>query len=380
VAEGGDMESLGEALRSSRESQSISLDQIARDTRISKRYLEALEIEDFSVFPGEAYLVGFLRNYAQYLGLDSGELVNLYKNLKLQEQPIPMDELIHGKKKPPIALVLLIILLAAGGLGVGGYYLYRAVSSGGLVAGPPAEGEVAAAKQEEFRFAGESEARWFKQGDIIVVVLGDRSYRMEVSSVGDPITLVVPGGSIRMKLSEARFVDLNLDAKNDLQVVFNDIDRTQSENKINLWLIKAAALMMAEKSESADADTAERAESDRTVSDIQARPAGDRLVVLESVTPRAFSATIQFRGNCLVRYLIDDRTRDQRFFQKGETFDIDNVKNYLKLWISNAGVLDAEVESRKLTLGRAGQVVSKLIRWKKNEQEGKYELEVVSDY
>ena len=67
-------------------------------------------------------------------------------------------------------------------------------------------------------------------------------------------------------------------------------------------------------------------------------------------------------------------------FQKGESFDIDNVKNYLKLWISNAGVLDAQVENRKLTFGRAGQVVSKLIRWKKNEQEGKYELEVVSDF
>ncbi len=39
------MDSLGDTLKFSRESQSISLDQIARDTRISKRYLEALELE-----------------------------------------------------------------------------------------------------------------------------------------------------------------------------------------------------------------------------------------------------------------------------------------------------------------------------------------------
>ncbi len=99
------MDSFGDRLRESRESQSYTLDHIARDTRISKRYLQALEKEDFSVFPGETYLIGFLRNYTQYLGLDSDEFITLYRNIKIQEQPIPMDELIHGKTKTPPAFL-----------------------------------------------------------------------------------------------------------------------------------------------------------------------------------------------------------------------------------------------------------------------------------
>ena len=83
------MDSFGDRLRESRESQSYTLDHIARDTRISKRYLQALEKEDFSVFPGETYLIGFLRNYTQYLGLDSDEFLTLYRNIKIQEQGRP---------------------------------------------------------------------------------------------------------------------------------------------------------------------------------------------------------------------------------------------------------------------------------------------------
>ena len=77
------MESFGEKLRNAREKANYSIEQIARDTHISKRYLIALEDEDFSVFPGETYLKGFLKNYAEYLGLNSEEIVNIYKNITI---------------------------------------------------------------------------------------------------------------------------------------------------------------------------------------------------------------------------------------------------------------------------------------------------------
>ena len=41
-------------------------------------YFRQSIFEDFSIFPGEAYLIGFLRNYADYLELDSAEVVGLY--------------------------------------------------------------------------------------------------------------------------------------------------------------------------------------------------------------------------------------------------------------------------------------------------------------
>ena len=53
------MESLGLKLKEAREQHNYSLEQVARDTHISKHYLKALEEEDFTVLPGETYVVGF---------------------------------------------------------------------------------------------------------------------------------------------------------------------------------------------------------------------------------------------------------------------------------------------------------------------------------
>jgi len=53
------MESVGEKLKSTRIEKGLSLDQISRETNISIRYLEALETENFSIFPGEPMLSAF---------------------------------------------------------------------------------------------------------------------------------------------------------------------------------------------------------------------------------------------------------------------------------------------------------------------------------
>ena len=59
------MDSYGEILKSTREEKNLDLDKISRELTIEKRYLVALEEEDSGVFPGEAYLTGFLKNYSK---------------------------------------------------------------------------------------------------------------------------------------------------------------------------------------------------------------------------------------------------------------------------------------------------------------------------
>jgi cytoskeleton protein RodZ len=397
------MDSFGEKLRESRESQSYTLDQIARDTRISKRYLQALEEEDFSIFPGETYLIGFLRNYTQYLGLDAGEFISLYRNIKIQEQPIPMDELIHGKTKPSSALLWSGVFLGVVVIVASGYFLYRALRSRIPQEIVQEEGKPSGEAKEEFVFDSESETRWFTEGEAIRVVLGEEKYKIQVTSIEDNITLAVPGGMVRMELSETRFIDLNLDAKNDLKVVFNDIDKFAENKRVNLWLIKTATLLVEDKAEAAEpketaavetttveagstaeitpvaeassaAETTEPAEAPLSVE------GEGRIVVFDAESPRIFKVEINFRGNSLFRYLLDENTRDQRFFQKAESFSMDNVKREVTLWVSNAGALDTKVEGINVTLGRSGQVVTKTIRWVKDEATGRYQLEVISDY
>jgi transcriptional regulator with XRE-family HTH domain len=70
---------IGRRLQEARRSKEISLQQVSEETRIHKDYLEALEKEEYDVFPAKIYVVSFLRSYARYLGLDAESLVHIYK-------------------------------------------------------------------------------------------------------------------------------------------------------------------------------------------------------------------------------------------------------------------------------------------------------------
>ena len=61
---------IGSALREARERRGLSYSQVEEGTKIRARYIRALEDEDFGVLPGATYSKGFLRAYADYLGLD----------------------------------------------------------------------------------------------------------------------------------------------------------------------------------------------------------------------------------------------------------------------------------------------------------------------
>jgi cytoskeletal protein RodZ len=65
---------IGEILRAAREEKKLTVEQVNRETRISVQTIRALERDDFGSFASETYLKGFLRNYAEFLGLDGNAL------------------------------------------------------------------------------------------------------------------------------------------------------------------------------------------------------------------------------------------------------------------------------------------------------------------
>jgi cytoskeleton protein RodZ len=70
--------SFGSWLRHQREARSVSMREIADNSKISLRYLEALEQDRFDVLPAPVFARGFLREYARVVGLNPDEVVNLY--------------------------------------------------------------------------------------------------------------------------------------------------------------------------------------------------------------------------------------------------------------------------------------------------------------
>lgn len=83
--------SFGAWLRRQRELREITLREIADASKISLRYLEALETDRFDLLPASVFARGFLREYSRYVGLNADEVVNhyLYATQSLEPESPP---------------------------------------------------------------------------------------------------------------------------------------------------------------------------------------------------------------------------------------------------------------------------------------------------
>jgi cytoskeletal protein RodZ len=86
------MDEIGHILREARENKGLSLEEAQAKTRISVRYLTALENGQYSALPTAVHVRGFLRNYARFLGLDPQPLLTRYAAGQGQDAPPPAAE------------------------------------------------------------------------------------------------------------------------------------------------------------------------------------------------------------------------------------------------------------------------------------------------
>lgn len=110
---------LGSSLRQARVRRGIELAQVAAATQIRVRYLQALEDERFELIPGGVYAKGFLRAYADYLGLDSRLFVDEYNARFAAEEAEPAPGQLEVPPAPvrPYGVAIAAALVAlTGGL------------------------------------------------------------------------------------------------------------------------------------------------------------------------------------------------------------------------------------------------------------------------
>jgi cytoskeleton protein RodZ len=115
----------GERLKREREMREVSIDELIRSTRISRRFIEALENEDWSKLPGGVFGHGFVRTIARYLGLDEEALLGEYDLARAEKAglaaPKPEERIPSPPKWLPVAAVMVILLVAAGLIYAGRY-------------------------------------------------------------------------------------------------------------------------------------------------------------------------------------------------------------------------------------------------------------------
>jgi len=146
---------IGRRLKAKREELGLTVDQVQAETKIRWRYLEALEAGKDGLIPGDVYVKGFLRFYANFLGLDGQALVAEYRQWKesladeAESEPaahaptalMPSRGGRRGRLGTLATLVAVILILVAA---AGFWYVWSHVpagSGGGLDGSPVAGGE-----------------------------------------------------------------------------------------------------------------------------------------------------------------------------------------------------------------------------------------------
>jgi cytoskeleton protein RodZ len=117
-------ESIGEKLRLARETRGAALRDISEQTRISMRYLEAIETDDYGRLPGGIFNRSFIRAYAKFIGYDEDLAMEEYART-LRDRGVPDEEstpkshksLVYtddgGRRSRFTNLLLALVILAA---------------------------------------------------------------------------------------------------------------------------------------------------------------------------------------------------------------------------------------------------------------------------
>jgi len=142
----------GQRLKNARMAMGVKLEDVARTTRIAKGYLIALEEDAYQKLPSETYARGFLRVYANFLGLQGEEILNLYRQNTSVAVPEEFSPANPGTKEAtektgllnrllwPLAAVFLVT--------AGGFFLVGDRETGldtGSISAPPTPSEKVAA-------------------------------------------------------------------------------------------------------------------------------------------------------------------------------------------------------------------------------------------
>ncbi len=120
---------IGQRLREERQHRELTIDEVARATKIRSSFLTAIEKGDYSKLPSSAYIEGFVKNYADFLGLPKKESVALLRREFPQRESLDVlpqgfsqtNRLPFRRIRFGPALIGLLILV----LGLGSFLLFQ---------------------------------------------------------------------------------------------------------------------------------------------------------------------------------------------------------------------------------------------------------------
>jgi cytoskeletal protein RodZ len=373
------MKNIGSLLSAAREEKSYSIEDAARETNIAKRYILALEEEDFPAFPAEAYVVGFLKNYCEFLGLDSKTVLEEYRKLKIQEQGVPMAELLHRPSPVPRLLIGGAITAGAVAILLGAAFFIVNLNKQHADSLPGVRESIPYVLNE-----GVLEQRLFI-GDSINIPTETEDYTITLSALGDMITLTTPSGDKNLDLNQEVQIDVNSDGIAELRI--SAIDYAHNKPNMGAQLHFELGNPLAPQFEYGGTAAGGGAASNNAAGE-NAIPAAAAVtstgsntqVLWQANNAYPFTLQISFQGYCMMRWEIlreaGRQGRNEKYFVRGDEINV-QAQNGIRLWLSNAGSVKVEAigggHTNTIEVGRAGEVVVADVYWVRTD-DGRYNL------
>ena len=305
------MNNVGSILSEARRQKGVDVAQVEQDTNIERVYIEALENDEYQKIPAEAYIVGFLRNYSEYLGLNSDDIIRQYKNLKIEDSEVPQEILLPKRKMGSSVKIFIFVFLALFIVGVVYLSLAFLLSHG-------SKGSVDTVKEEKVSEKIETKKKEVYEitqdvlfekevfsGDEIVATIEGEKYVIEVLNTSPVVKLNIAGSVQLVELTQTRSFDLNDDTTPDIEVTVNDILESSG----------GASISIASGSDigSADVLASETTDEIFTPTERAPRKIEKHKVLFQGTHPYRVILNATFRGYCLFRTEIDRTERREQF-------------------------------------------------------------------
>ncbi len=382
------MEGIGEKLRATREAKKLTIRDVARDTNMSAIYIEALENEEFEKFPGETYVTGFLRSYAEYLKMDADEIIQSYKGYKIGESTTPIEELTRPTGPSFLSQISLYVeqyksmLLGAGVVLV--ILIVGWLAATLFTSDIDVEGDDSIANiQNEYKLAKDSEMKIEKihsmqltnQSGFILLYNNEAAQFMvdskevmfiisDIRDSGVTLQLLPEGMSYNLEMEKPVTINAQ-DVPRDVVVTLKGL----TDNRAKLRVMLGGAT---------DEEAAKTADQKSGIvepeSEMEVAQGTQVVAHTENNLKIVFDA--EFNQKTYLELYLDGNEKVKGIIPAG-THERWEASEYIQLKIGNAGGLKAKINGKPYTFGLPGQIANKVITWRKDPSNpNKYHIQV----
>ena len=364
------MESIGEKLRQAREAKKLTYKDVSVETNLAPTFIEALEKEDFEKFPSETYILGFLRNYAEFLKLDPEEMIQLYKGYKIGESATPLEELTRPTTSPVIlklrnyydsyknylffpgmALISLLVIWGIWKVFSTDVVIDQSDSVNKIKKEYEENKNVSIKNIKSLQLLNDKGFALIYAGEAVQFLVDNKEVVFFLKSVsGDKIVISF--------LNEDK--DIELPLEKPVTVVAKDSPR---EILLTLkGLTESRAKVMIELGN----QIAKEAPAEQQLgSDVKPVDGDNTQVIAQSNKSLKIVLEVKFVQKSFIEVYLDGN-RKQRGFMPAGTFQRWEANENIQLKIGNAGGIKATINGKEYVFGREGQVANKTITWKKD--------------